>query len=86
MISRLSMASSSKSKGLSFHDFLNGLREFELQFKSTSAISSRSRRFNNLLDGLECEFEIITEDIESLRKERDELIEKGSYFVFLSWN
>jgi len=74
------MASSPKSKGaLSFYDFLNGLREFELQFKSTSAISSRSRRFNNLLDGLECEFEIITEDIESLRKERDELIEKGSY-------
>jgi len=73
------MASFSKSKAaLSFYDFLNGLREFELQFKSTTAISSRSRRFNNLLDGLECEFEIITEDIESLRKERDEVIVKGS--------
>jgi hypothetical protein len=66
------MASSSKgeekkSLGPRFHDYLNGLREeFELQSPR------RPSRFNIYLRGLKDEFDLMIEEVESLKKERDE--------------
>ena len=83
------MASSSKGKarypGPRFCDYLNGLRE-EFDEQSNSTLKSTGpRRFDVYLHGLKCEFELMTGDIESLRKERDEFKAKGTYFLFLSW-
>ena len=80
------MSSSSKGKdkclGPRFYDYLNGLREeFDLQANATPRNSSMQSRFNYYLGGLELEFELMAQEIESLRKERDEYREKG-IFVF----
>ena len=78
------MASSSETLGPRFHDYLNGLREvFELQSDPTLTKSLRANRFNIYLGGLSCEFELMAEEVESLRRERDEYKAKGMYFA--SW-
>ena len=65
-----------------FNDYLNGLRgEFELQPKATVL---RSRRFYLLIGNLRGEFELMAEDVEALRKERNDFKAKGVYFVSLS--
>jgi len=78
------MASSSKGLGPRFHDYLNGLQEeFELKSDPTLTKSLRERRFNIYVGGLCCEFELMAEEIESLRRERDKYKAKGMYFI--SW-
>jgi hypothetical protein len=79
---------SSKSPSHRFYDYLSGLQEeFELELQSNPTLgkSSRPRRFNLYLEGVKCEAEVMTEDIESLRREKDELEVKSEYFVVLSW-
>jgi hypothetical protein len=77
-----SLKSSSKAKylGPCFYDYLDGLRE---EFELSLVKNPRPRRFAKCLDGLQFEFELMTEDIESVRKERDEFKVKGMYCVLV---
>jgi hypothetical protein len=80
------MTSSSRGKATSsspqrFYDYLNGLQD---EFERQSNDSSAPRHFNTYLGGLKVEYELMAGEIESLRKDRDDLERKGMYFVFLS--
>jgi hypothetical protein len=82
------MASSSHLKATSssspqrFYEYLHGLQEeFERQLDVPSTKGSSPRRFSIYLVNLKGEFELMADDINSLRKERDEYREKGVYFI-----
>jgi hypothetical protein len=51
----------------------------------TPTTGSRPRRYNTHLDGLKGEFDLMTQEIDSLRKERDEYRAKGVCSVLLPW-
>jgi hypothetical protein len=76
-----------KCVGPNFDDYLNGLREeFELLSNPTSTNSSRPSRFNLYLGALKGEVELMSLEIESLRKEKYEYGLKGSYFSFMYYH
>jgi WD40 repeat protein len=63
-----------------FYDYLKCLRE-EFEHMFTDDMSSR-RRFNIYLGNLKGEFELVSLEIESLQKERDEYRERGLDFFY----
>jgi len=62
-----------------FHDYLSCLQE---EFGPRSKDTSSPRRFSIYLGNLKGEFELLSLEIESLTKERDEYKERGLIFVF----
>ncbi len=70
------MASSSSPQRC--HDYLNCLQE---EFERRSKDTSSSRRFSICLSNLKGEFELLSLEIESLRKERDTYKERGLIFM-----
>jgi len=70
------MASSSSLQR--FHSYLGSLQE-EFDRRSNDTLSPR--RFAICLDNLKGEFELLSLEVESLRKERDEYKEKGMTFM-----
>jgi hypothetical protein len=51
----------------------------------TSTTGSTPRRFNAHLDGLKGEFNLMAQQIDTMRKERDEYRAKGTYSVLIPW-
>ena len=70
------MASSSSLQR--FHDYLNCLQE---EFERRSKDTSSPRRFSIYLTNLKGEFELLSLEIEFLKKERDGYKERGVIFM-----
>jgi hypothetical protein len=63
-----------------FYDYLKCLQD-EFEHRFTDDMSSR-RRFNIYVGNLKGEFELMSLEIESLQKERDDYRELGLGFIF----
>jgi hypothetical protein len=70
-----------------FYDYLKGLQEeFELRSNDKSSMEcSRPSVFHIFLRNLQSEFDLMTLEVEFLRRKGDEYETRSMYSVLLSW-